>query len=98
MIKKDRFPKTLTQARDLACTKENSIAGWRGTGLYPFKQLKILKTLRQRPADFDHLFSDAKPDTSLAIHPPTSGPAQQPKSALEYHPPMPIRLETIEKL
>lgn len=98
MIKKDRFPKTLVQARELACTKENAIAGWRGTGLYPFKPFKILKMLRKRPTDFDDLFPELKSDIPPTADESTAGPAQRMQDILEYNPPMPTSLEAIEKL
>lgn len=98
MITKYLFPKRLVQAGELDCTSENAKAGWRGPALYPFKPVKIFKTLRRRPTDFDDSVLELKPHILPTAEKSSPGAAQRMQEILEYNLPMPTSLEAIEKL
>jgi hypothetical protein len=104
VIKKDRFPHILYQARLVACTKKNAFAGWKSTGLYPFRPHKILKNLRfSCPTEIEYQLSDSDSDPSPKSnlnpsdknHSHTPGPTQKIQDTLEYSAPLPITAEDI---
>lgn len=87
VVKKHRIHKLLQEAPDGTCTKQNVIAGWIKTGLFPFKHSKILKTQRIPPdiqLDFEwpeYETIDSGQESSLRESP---GPAQQIHDVLKY--------------